>query len=104
MRGVTLEAKGRSYVLRFTTNAICKAETEADRAIGEIAAGLSAGETARLSDLRLLIWAGIGNITKDAAGEIIDELGMAVIGAAVSDALRQAFPVDDGEPGNGQPA
>jgi hypothetical protein len=102
MRGVTLEARGRSHTLRLSTNAICRAETEADMAIGEIAAALLRGPRSRIGYLRLLVWAGIGGITKDEAGDIIDDIGIAAAGELVGRALKQAFPeAGEGDEGNG---
>jgi len=44
--------------------------------------------------LRRLIWAGMGHegLSEDAAGDLIDEIGLAEASRLLGDAIRAAFP------------
>lgn len=96
MRGrVTIEALGRSLDLRFTANALCRLEEKTGRGVAEIVEGMA--KSMRVSDLRVMLWAGIDGITVDQAGEIIDQIGFARAGEIIGEAFNAAFPQDGGE-------
>lgn len=101
---MTFEAGGSTRELRFTANNLCRLEEATGRGVTEIAAGMANGM--RISDLRMMLWAGIDGISLDQAGEIIDEIGFERIGDLIGEAFTAAFPsVDDnGGPGNGKGA
>ena len=98
MRGrVHFNAGGRDLELRFTTNALCRIEEKTGKAFGEIAAALAGN--VRISDLRVLFWAGVDLPTLDEAGNIIDDLGMARAVELLGEAITAAFPDAEKEPG-----
>lgn len=94
---VPIEAGGRDLELRFTTNALCRIEEKTGRAFGEIAAGLSGN--VRISDLRVMFWAGANLASLDEAGEVIDGLGIKHAVELMGEAIKAAFP--DAEPDTG---
>jgi hypothetical protein len=93
-RGVTFEAGGKSHLLRFDVNALCRIEEATGEDIQAAAARLSpAGGQPKLTDLRLLFWAGLGaGITREDAGLIMDDVGFDRIGEMIGQAFAMAFP------------
>ena len=98
--GVPFDACGQRFVLRFTTNALCRLQDRTGKALADILADI-ADPKLSLQSYRLLIAEGVG-LPLDAAGDIIDDLGLARIDALVAEALKLAFPpVDESAGGNG---
>jgi hypothetical protein len=99
--GVTFDALGGTWEAKFTTNAICRVEERSGRGLEDVLADVSAPGKRTLA-YRLLLWAALGGVTIEAAGEIMDDLGMVEVDRIISAALRAAFPVPDGDAGNGE--
>ncbi|SNT42640.1 hypothetical protein SAMN05421763_11816 [[Luteovulum] sphaeroides subsp. megalophilum] len=92
---VPFEAEGRERFLRLTTNAQVRYQERAGEtlvdAVVAMQAEASQGDMLRL---RRLIWAGMGHegLSEDAAGDLIDEIGLAEASRLLGDAIRAAFP------------
>lgn len=91
---VEFEAGGKSYTMRISTNA----QVRYQRAVGEtFLDGLSAiqenpSDTERL---RRLIWTSMSHVdgmTEDAAGDIMDDLGIEAAIGKLSEAVTAAYP------------
>ncbi len=95
---VALDTGDATYTLEFTPNGFCALEDETGKGTMEFIRNLeAAGEDLKISDMRLLIWAGLQEHHPDLslrdAGTIIGELGG--IEAAVElmeTAVTAAFP------------
>ena len=99
--GVTFDVDGAAYELRFTTNAICRVEERGGKSLQDVLADAAVPGKRTLA-YRLLLWAGIGGITMDAAGDLMDDLGPEKVDRLLADALRMAFPArDESDAGNG---
>lgn len=98
--GVTFDALGAPWELRFTTNALCRLEERAGKSLADVLADIDTPALRRIT-YRLLIWAGLRDVTLEQAGDIIDAIGPAETDRIVAAALRAAMPPQDGEPGNG---
>lgn len=110
---IDLVADGATYQLHFTANAMCELEAKAgDVAITEFMAKLQADQVSgrvRMSDLRLLIWAGLTEhhpgLTLQDAGRIIGEIGgMGAAMAHIDQGLAAASGPAGGDGGNGAAA
>lgn len=107
---IELQVGEKTYLLQFTANAMCNLESRlpADTGSQEFLAALdSKARTgrARMTDLRLLIWAGLTEnhpeITEAAAGQIITAIGgiaptMQKMGEALGAASPDAVAGDAG--------
>ncbi|SNT17436.1 hypothetical protein SAMN05421763_105350 [[Luteovulum] sphaeroides subsp. megalophilum] len=96
MRGaVPFEAEGRARFLRLTTNAQVRYQERAGETLVDAIVAMQ-GEASQGDMLRLrrLIWAGMGHegLSEDAAGDLIDEIGLAEASRLLGDAIRAAFP------------
>lgn len=101
--GVTFDALGEAREVRFTTNAICRLEERAGKSLEAVLAD-TAEPGRRTLAFRLLIWAGLGGVTLEDAGDIMDEIGPVEVDRIIAEALRKAFPPKeraDGDGGNG---
>ncbi|HEY8414809.1 MAG TPA: GTA-gp10 family protein [Thermaerobacter sp.] len=90
LRGeVELKAGERTYILRYTTNALVRLEEEFGKSVIQMA------ENASIKEARALVWAGLlhshPNLTMEQAGDIMDEAGFTEAIQAASQALRKAF-------------
>ncbi|ADU50171.1 hypothetical protein Tmar_0046 [Thermaerobacter marianensis DSM 12885] len=99
LRGeVELKAGGKTYVLRYTTNAMVQLEEMLGRSVLEIVNNPS------FTDARAMVWAGLlhahPGLTLEQAGEIMDEAGVVEAIQAAGQALKKAFgrAVDEGKP------
>ncbi len=99
--GVAFDALGKSWEVRFTTNAICRLEERAGKSLQEVLAETAEGGRRTLA-FRLLIWAGLGGVTLEDAGDIMDAIGPAETDRVIAQALRLAFPPTAGDAGNGE--
>jgi hypothetical protein len=99
---VALDAAGKSYTLKFSTNALCEAENILDKPMAVIMAQLD-----RLAVLRVLMWAALQHkqpgVSLQDAGEIMDAAGMKAVVPALTDALNLAFPKPDEKDGEARP-
>ena len=104
MRGrVTFVVAGQEYALRFTTNRLCDLEEQAGESIMAICAKLEKPEAIKFSDLRLIFRAGLdGDHTLQAAGDILDQIGVAHGLVLASEAMMAAFDLADPK-GQGKP-
>lgn len=102
MRGaVTFEAGGKSYRLRLTTNALCSLEEQTGKSVEGLLDDLSVPGR-KVTTFRLLFRAALGDVTLDAAGELIDELGAGEADRLFTEVLRLTFPPRDASAeGNG---
>ncbi|MGP3699849.1 hypothetical protein [Rhodobacter sp. NSM] len=96
MRGaVPFEAEGRERFLRLTTNAQVRYQERAGETLVDAIVAMQ-GEASQGDMLRLrrLIWAGMGHegLSEDAAGDLIDEIGLAEASRLLGEAIRAAFP------------
>lgn len=105
MRGaVSFDALGKSYELRFTTNAICRIEEKSGRSLEAVLADTTIPGKRTLT-YRLLFWAAVGGITLETAGDIMDELGDVEVDRILAEGMRLAFPPkdpDESAEGNGE--
>ena len=97
---IDFEALGKQWKIRFSTNALCEIETESGKSALELAQSMDAPGGARVSDVRLMFWAGLLEHQPDAnletAGRVIDGLGLIRAGEILGEAMIAAFP--DAEP------
>ncbi len=91
---VTLEGSERSYVLKFGTNAICDIQAALHQSMGDVLAGLNSQSGAlNMRAIRTIVQLALVQSvrpTEDEAGDIIDEVGLVSVLAA----LKTAFGVD----------
>ena len=89
--GVTFDALGKPREFKFTTNAICRLEERAGKSLQDVLADTAEGGR-RTVAFRLLLWAGLGDLTLDDAGDIIDDIGLAEVDRIIAEGLKLAFP------------
>jgi hypothetical protein len=91
--GVTFDALGKPREFKFTTNAICRLEERAGKSLQEVLADTAGGkDQKRTVAFRLLMWAGLGDLTLDDAGDIMDDIGLAEVDRIIAEGLKLAFP------------
>lgn len=88
---VGFDAGGKSYIIKFSTNAICEAENILRKSIVAIMA-----EIEWVSVRRVLLWAALlpkqPGTSLEVAGEIMDALGPKKSVEVLTDAFNAAFP------------
>jgi hypothetical protein len=89
--GVTFDALGKPREFKFTTNAICRLEERAGKSLQDVLADTAEGGR-RMVAFRLLMWAGLGDLTLDDAGDIMDDIGLAEVDRIIAEGLKLAFP------------
>lgn len=93
---VALQAGDRAYTLSFSVNAICELETELDKPVSEIIAGIQDPKQLRLSSVRALVWAALRDhheeVTIKDAGLIATDAGIQAAVEKVGEAFKLAFP------------
>lgn len=91
----TFQANGQAWILRFSNNAICKAEEEFKQPFGEIVAGLG-GSGFRFQTFRTLFRLGLSHhhmaATDELAGDLIDEIGMTEALRITVESIKAAMP------------
>lgn len=95
---VAFEAGGRTRVLHFTTNRVCLLEDKTGRTPLDLAIEIEMNP--KVSTIRAMFWAGLGegDMTLEAAGALMDEIGRTNAIQYARDAFHAAFPPrDDGE-------
>jgi hypothetical protein len=97
MRGeVRFTAQDREFVLRYTTNALCRLEEESGESVMQLANDLGGGAIS-VAKVRLMFWAGlVPTVDVADAGDIMDDIGMARAAELVGKAFEAAFPSEDG--------
>jgi hypothetical protein len=90
---VQFSAGEHSYTLAYTTNALCILESDLGDAIWT---AFETPDKMRIGTMRTVFWAGLQehhpNITKDAAGRLMDALGIPRVLELVMNAVTLAFP------------
>jgi hypothetical protein len=89
--GVTFDALGKPREFKFTTNAICRLEERAGKSLQDVLADTAEGGR-RTVAFRLLLWTGLGDLTLDDAGDIMDDIGLAEVDRIIAEGLKLAFP------------
>lgn len=101
---VDFSVNGKTYTLRYTTNALCELEDALDCGLPEIVERVRDPKSVRLSTVRALVWAGLREhhptITLHEAGTLVGEYGMMETLHKVGDAFQRAFT---GREGNERP-
>ncbi len=98
---VEIEAGDKTYVLRYSVDALCRLEAATGRGIPSLAGELGDPERVTVTLLRQVLWAGIScdgkSLMLDEAGELIPLAGgLGPVMAKVSEALSLAFPEASG--------
>jgi hypothetical protein len=102
--GVAFDALGKPREFKFTTNAICRLEERAGKSLQDVLSDTAEGGR-RMVAFRLLMWAGLGDLTLDDAGDIMDVIGLAEVDRIIAEGLKLAFPPkDQSAEGNGAAA
>ena len=95
---VELKAGDKTYVLRYTTNALVKLEDVLGKPVSKMG-----GEEISMKEARAMVWAGLlhayPDLTPEQAGDIIDAAGLTQAARAVGEALRLAFGSGEGKTG-----
>lgn len=100
---VAISALGRDLTLKFSTNALCELEDLTGKSAIEVANSLDDEKSVTMKLLRQLVYSGLlhndgDQISLKDTGEIIDEIGHAVIGEKIAEAFVLAFPApEDGK-------
>lgn len=96
---VHFSAGENTYMLVFSTNALCVLETNLGDAIWAAFDDLS---TMRISTMRTVFWAGLQDhhpqIDKAAAGRLMDQIGLPRVIGLIMEAVALAFP--EAKPGD----
>lgn len=98
--GVEFAHDGRRYVMRFGANQLCAAEEASGRRTLELVNEIQSG-AGSFRTFRVLFWAGLGTVTVEQAGEMMDAIGLQEVAEIIGKALTLAFP--DPEAGRGDP-
>ncbi len=109
---VTFKAQGKTWALKFTTNAMCAYEDASGEYFTAVAKHFAAMQDGQfpIGVIRRLFWAGLLDCAPDldleGAGDLLDHVGLTRASEIVGEAFQAAFPADDGdrEAGNGKPA
>lgn len=98
---VSFEASGKTWSLRYSTNALCELEDDLDRGIGDVIESLQTSP--RLNMLRAVLRAGLSGhkVNQQQAGDLIDELGFDRTRELIGTAFARAFPPVE-EAGDGE--
>ena len=88
---VRFEADGAAHVLRFGINALCALEERLGMGVQDIGAAMEGNLQLRM--LRSIFWAALGATgTEQAAGALMDAVGIERASALVVEAFAAAFP------------
>lgn len=93
---VELRAGDKTYVLRYTTNALVQLEDMLGKPVTKMGGDIS------MKEARAMVWAGLlhahPDLTPEQAGDIMDAAGLSEAARAVGEALRLAFGSGEGKP------
>ena len=93
---VALDVDGKTYVFRFSVNAICELEEALGSSVNTIAGQLSDMSAVKMKTVRALVWAALrdnhSEMTITDAGELISDAGVAAVMESVGLAFARAFP------------
>lgn len=92
---VSLQVGSETYTMRLSINAMCNLEDSLKRPIDDIISDLSQGNV-NMSTLRAIAHATLTDthkdITLEAVGEIMSEVGVETVVAKLTESLRASFP------------
>lgn len=92
---VSFEAAGARHDLRYGINALCRIEDRLGVTVFDLGQKMQAGLDVRT--LRTVFACGLADdVTDDAAGDLMDELGVQRAGELVGEAFQAAFPQEKG--------
>ncbi|KFB10332.1 hypothetical protein [Nitratireductor basaltis] len=98
---VALEAGGKVYSLRFSTNAICEVEDHFGKPIMKIVEDLQDETNVSMKMVRALVWGALLEehpaIQPSQAGYLLDEVGVPVMTEKIGLALQRFFPEAEGK-------
>lgn len=109
---VAIETSDKTYVIRFSANAICEMEDALGLGINEVATQLSDPSGLRVKTVRAVFWASLRDhhpdVTIHQAGEILTEVTIGKAMKHVTEAFELAFedksPARPLKPGSKGPA
>lgn len=105
---VSFEAQGKTWTLRFSTNALCELEDATGKGAMAVAEEMNDPERVRIKTLRAMFWAGLTDnhdIDVKAAGDLMNEIGVDKAGLLIGEAFQASFPdAEAGEAAKGKPA
>ena len=94
------DAGGKSYTLRYSTNALCELEAILEAPFLDVITDFAEGKMS-IVNTRALFYAGLQerhpDLSISAVGNLLDEVGMGTAIKAINEAVSLAFPV----PGSG---
>ena len=102
-RTVPLKVGGKTYNVRFSTNALATFEEQHGDNFLTAMAAFGAGNVS-FKTFRLLVWAALldfQQLSLEEVGDLIDAAGFDAVSDAVSRAAELAFPQAEGGEGNG---
>lgn len=89
---VALQAGDKTYTLKLGANALSSLTGTLHMGLGEINEALAAG---RVDVIRAVLWAALlkeHKLDLIQTGDVMDDAGFEVVGKAIGDALKLAFP------------
>lgn len=90
---VTIQAGGKTQVLRLTTRAMMRLEDAFDLPVDQVFSQLSENpKVGTLVTILATMMADGKGAERDDAADLIDEIGFEVAGKAIEDAATKAFP------------
>ncbi len=93
---VSFEVEGTRHTLRYGINELCRLEDRLDIDVTAIATKMAAGLNMRT--LRTIFACGLGgDVGDEAAGAIINGVGLQRAGELVGEAMQAAFPSAEGK-------
>lgn len=94
--GVSFEASGKTWTMKIGTNAMCEIEEATGKAIAEVGRLLGNEQTASMKLLRAVFWGSLQDhhegISLKECSDMMDEVGVDVIGQKIGEAFQAAFP------------
>lgn len=98
---MSFDADGKTYVLCFSSNALCELEDAIGVGVVRLGELLSNVETLKLKDVRAVLWAGLTDHQKGidvkSVGRIIDTIGIARAVEIISSGMSLAFPSEEAD-------
>lgn len=93
---VSFDVAGKTYTLSYSINALCELEEAADLSVNQVAALFDKPDRIRLTQARLLFWAGLRDhhpeVTVIEAGALMNDFGVIDALGLVAQAFASAFP------------
>lgn len=93
---VSFEASGKTWTMKIGTHAMCEIEAMTGKGIAEIGALLGNEKTSTITLLRSVFCGSLQShhegITPKECSDLMDEVGVTVIGQKIGEAFQAAFP------------